>query len=425
MQLNKNLPIFFAKTDVQSAFRLVPLNSKSYPWLVLKVKHPLTGKTYFFVDKNLPFGSSISCSHFQRFSNALRHIFEHRMGRQLILTNYLDDYLIVQNSEKSCNELVRQFLKLTEQLNIPMSEEKTEWASMQVVFLGILLDGKHRLLVVPEDKQLRAVNWLKLMTNKRKATIGQLQSLAGLLNFMNKAVYPGRAFTRRMYAKFSGDKFQDLKKFHHVSLDREFHDDCKVWLEFLTTYRVEAVSRPFIDCGEDFLGNDIRYTSDTSAAVRKGFGCVLKTSWMFGQWPKNFMLKYEPCIEFLELFALCIGIFSWIEQLRNDRIIIYCDNQTVCRMVNHNTSGCKYCMVLIRKLTLLCLCYNLKIHVEYIKSRDNELSDALSRINLKLFKDLTRELDFDPFPTCPSMELWPVDVFGRSTVWTFKSEKEL
>ena len=31
----------------------------------------------------------------------------------------------------------------------------------------------------------------------------ELQSLYGFLNFIGRAVFPGRTFTRRMYAKFS------------------------------------------------------------------------------------------------------------------------------------------------------------------------------------------------------------------------------
>ena len=85
------------------------------------------------------------------------------------------------------------------------------------------------------------------MMSKRKATIQDLQKLCGFLNFLTKAIHPGRVFTRRMYAKYThiidlkmvGEshmtpKFQyKLKKHHHVQLDNEFKFDCAIWLEFL------------------------------------------------------------------------------------------------------------------------------------------------------------------------------------------------
>ena len=60
------------KPDLKSAFRILGLNPESFKWLVLKACHPITGELSYFIDKCLPFGSSISCVHFQRFSNALK-----------------------------------------------------------------------------------------------------------------------------------------------------------------------------------------------------------------------------------------------------------------------------------------------------------------------------------------------------------------
>ena len=84
--------IFYSKTDLVSAFRILPLKKKCYPILIMKANHPWTGKTKFFVEKNLAFGSSISCSHFQRFSNALKHIYENLVGQKMTCTKYLDDF---------------------------------------------------------------------------------------------------------------------------------------------------------------------------------------------------------------------------------------------------------------------------------------------------------------------------------------------
>ena len=63
-----------AKSDMKSAFRNLGIRKKDWKYLVMKATSPLDGKTYYFVDKCLPFGASISCSHFQRFSNAVKHI---------------------------------------------------------------------------------------------------------------------------------------------------------------------------------------------------------------------------------------------------------------------------------------------------------------------------------------------------------------
>ena len=83
----------FGKTDLQSAFRVLCMSKNSWCWLIMMAKHPITGKKIFFVDKCLPFGSSISCAHFQQLSNALKAIVEFRTQQYNSLTNYLDDFL--------------------------------------------------------------------------------------------------------------------------------------------------------------------------------------------------------------------------------------------------------------------------------------------------------------------------------------------
>ena len=77
-QTNSNLTdtakvrVVSGKTDAQSAFRILPLSVSSTKWTVMKAHDPLTKIWKYFVNKCLPFGVSISCALFQRFSNALK-----------------------------------------------------------------------------------------------------------------------------------------------------------------------------------------------------------------------------------------------------------------------------------------------------------------------------------------------------------------
>ena len=196
--------VFAGKSDLKSAFRLLGLSKDSWPWLIFKAQDPSTGDWCFFIDKCLPFGASISCAHFQRFSNALCHIFEAQTSTQGQITNYLDDFLFLALTLCRCNYLINSFLKLCDRLGIPISIEKTEWGSLVVTFLGILLDGRSFCLGLPQEKHQRAVDMLTRIQDKKKATVKELQSLCEFLNFIRRVIFPGRTFTRRMYSKFSG-----------------------------------------------------------------------------------------------------------------------------------------------------------------------------------------------------------------------------
>ena len=102
--------LFMGKTDLSSAFRVLPLLISCICWLVLKAEDPCEkGKFKFFIDKCLPFGVSLSCSHYQLFSNALKHIIAHRT-KQKTITNYLDDFLFIALMKSMCNNMIQKFL---------------------------------------------------------------------------------------------------------------------------------------------------------------------------------------------------------------------------------------------------------------------------------------------------------------------------
>ena len=274
-----------------------------------------------------------------------------------------------------------------------------------MIFLGILLDGKNLRLAVLIEKRNKAVHLLQEMCDRKKAKVKDLQVFCGYLNFLGKAIFPGRTFTRRMYSKYSHlincvpggrDSSQSLaaelklKQHYHVRLDSEFKMDCKVWLEFLTGPSLQdIINRPMVDVrGHINASQEIFFYSDASAARTLGFGCVLDTKWLRETWVEGFIETNSPSIEYLELLALCAGIFTWENepQLTNARIAVFCDNVVVVHMVNSMSSKCEECMYLLRMLALNNLKFNRRVSARYVKSKDNVLSDALSRGQMERFR---------------------------------------
>ena len=66
------------------------------------------------------------------------------------------------------------------------------------------MDGATFTLSIPLEKRECAVVMLKSLVDRKKAKVLKLQQLCGFLNFLNRAIFPGRAFTRKMYSKFAG-----------------------------------------------------------------------------------------------------------------------------------------------------------------------------------------------------------------------------
>ena len=406
-----NAPIFLAKSDLLSAFRMLPIKVQHWRWLVMKAYHPVTGRLQYFVDKCLPFGASISCAHFQRFSNALCHIVQAVTGRRFSITNYLDDFLFVDISEERCNGLVSSFLEICKKIQLPVSEEKTEWASTKITFLGILLSGDTLTLGIPTEKRDKALRLLSTVMDSKKTTVKNLQVLTGFLNFLGRAVFPGRAFTRRIYAKFATKQGttkaeRKLKSYHHIKIDSELRFDCRVWWEFLSIHHLNTISRPMVDLERTTLAREIGFATDASAREDFGFGGVFGTRWIAGVWPPGFIRRENPSIEYLELLALCVALLSWGYLITDCRVLVHCDNQSVVAMVNNSSSSCQNCMYLIRLIVLDGLIHNRRVFARHIRGTDNILSDALSRKNWKKFRQHGPNMDL--FPSRIDDRVWPV-----------------
>ncbi|KAJ1103598.1 hypothetical protein NDU88_001019 [Pleurodeles waltl] len=77
-----------AKTDIESAFRLLPVHPDDYHLLGFQFR----GEYYF--DQCMPMGCSISCSYFEQFSSFLQWVLSQRTGHREVI-HYLDDFLIL------------------------------------------------------------------------------------------------------------------------------------------------------------------------------------------------------------------------------------------------------------------------------------------------------------------------------------------
>ena len=269
---------YCAKSDMSMAFRNVPLNKKSWCYLVLKASHPLTGLTYYFVDKCLPFGASISCAIFQEFSDSIAFLVTFRTHRPLV--NYLDDFFFAALHKAICDGQVHVFLDICKSICFPVSLEKTYWGTQLLTFLGLLIDTLHQLVCIPADKLARALDMVEFVLNKRnkKITLNKLQQLTGFLNFLCRCVVPGRTFLRRMYCL--ADK-PHLLPHHHIRITAECRMDMEIWKRFLSEPTIYC--RPFLDCFQQ-TAKDIDMYSDASGAI--GFGAYCKAAWTCGIWDR-------------------------------------------------------------------------------------------------------------------------------------------
>ena len=125
---------FMTKTDIQSAFRIIPVHPDDWELL------GMSWKGLFFFDKALPFGLRSAPYLFNQLSDALEWLVKTHLNIPSII-HILDDFFIAQPLPFSrCATALCQVLTLFEELNIPLAPKKTFRPTQCLEFMGITLD---------------------------------------------------------------------------------------------------------------------------------------------------------------------------------------------------------------------------------------------------------------------------------------------
>ena len=297
----------------------------------MKARNPIDNQWCFFIDKCLPFGSSISCKLFQEFSNSIAHIVQWKLRTKKKITNYLDDFLFVALLKWLCNLKVETFLEVCKEINFPVNMDKTYWANTNMTFLGFLLDTVNQMIGLPVEKLTKGKNMLDHILNSKKIKVRELQRVTGFLNFLGRCIIPGRAFTRRLYSFVK----PEMKPFHHINVNKEMKIDISLWRNFLE--HPSAYARPFADFTEVTDAVKLDFYTDASKNPKLGFGGKFGKSYFYHRWDEQFIIDKNPSIAFLELYAATAGIIAWITRFKSPRVVIFIDNEGACSTNNNNS----------------------------------------------------------------------------------------
>lgn len=378
-----------AKTDIDSAFRIIPVHPDDHELLGFKWR----GK--FFYDTCLTMGCTSSCAIFDRFSSGLKWIAQNKLGISFIL-HILDDFLILgpANSE-ACLTNLNKFLSLCDTVGVPIKSEKTELPSTIMTFMGLELDSSTMEARLPYDKLVKVRELLERYKRCRKVELRDLQSLIGLLNFCCQVVRPGRSFLRRLIDLTKNVSYPK----HKITLNKEGRRDLQAWSLFVEHFN-----------GRHLL-LDNRWQSSqslhlyTDAAGAKGFAAIFQKSWFYGPWPANLA---PLAITFKEMFPIVLAFEIWGPLMCNSCITLHSDNYAVVYILNKQSSKDPSIMSLVRRFVLCCMKHNILIKAIHIPGKENILPDLLSRFQVQEFRISAPHMD--PEPTLIPHKLLALDI---------------
>ena len=376
---------YLAKTDILSAFRIIPIHRDDIHLLGFK-----WNDLYYF-DKCLPMGCSSSCQIFESFSTSLEWIvLQHLYGVKVI--HLLDDFLFIAPNYSMCLKALQIFQMICQDIGVPLSPEKTVGPSQILPFAGIQLNTVEMFASLPDDKVTKFIGLIDLLLQSKTVRKRVVESLCGMLNFACCIVLPGRAFSRRLYDIVIGIP----QPYYHVKMTKSVKQDLWVWKIFLSNYNYKTF---FLD--QYWISSDqLQLYTDSSGSI--GYGAVYQNHWLVGTWePSCIGLN----IAILELYPIVLAIHVWGKFFSNKCIHIHSDNMAVVGVLNSSTSKEPTIMSLIRRLVLYTMSHNIYIKASHIPGASNTVCDLISRQKLGQARKVAPQLDEEPTPTPPQFTL--------------------
>lgn len=366
-----------AKTDIEAAFRLLPVHPESLFLL------GCFWEGGYFVDRCLPMGCSLSCAYFETFSSFLEWVIREVSGHQSVI-HYLDDFLCIGSKDSNvCSVLLHSAERVAKEFGVPLAAEKTEGPTSVITFLGISIDTVNMECRLPEEKLVTLRAEVGRVAGLKKVQLKVLQSLLGKLNFACRILPMGRIFSRRLAAATGGI----VSPHHFIRLGRELRGDLRVWEAFLEQFNGRAIIMdPVVDAA------DVEIFTDAAGSV--GFGIFCQGGWCAESWPSSWVEKgWVKNLALLELFPILVASVLWGEVFRNKKICFHCDNLGVVVAINQLSASSPPVVKLLQQLVLECLSLNACFVARHIPGVKNEIADALSRLQLERFRRLAPQAD--------------------------------
>ena len=375
---------FLTKLDIRSAFRLIPVRPED--WSLLGIHWD----NKFYFEKVLPFELRSSSCIFNQVANAIEWIVKEVFKVPEVL-HYLDDYLNIAPPNMHLAKSQQDFiLAAFDYLGVPLAREKVEGPVTELTFLGISLDTVMMEARLPADKLTEIRALLQQVGAGRDTTPAKFDSFVGKLSFAATVVVPGSTFMRRLWDVTK--RFHKVPGHYRIVLSAECRKDIRWWKRLVEDWNGKA----FFLFRDETPASELGLYTDASGLIRWGAYYGQEGRWMLGRWSKE---QQQLSIEYKELYAVLVACSTWCHKWSRRRIVIHCDHQAVVACISSGTSKSPYVMSLLRQLFYVCAKHDFLVVAYYVAGKANVIADALSRVNLQVFRQAAPAARL--LPDCP------------------------
>lgn len=363
---------FLIKLDVKAAYKIVPVRRED--WCLLGFKW----EEKWYYERVLPFGLRSSCRLWELYAAALRHFIAVSLDIPVdrVVIHYVDDFLFVVKLESDAQHLLDRALALCEELGVPIASEKTEGPTTCLTFLGIELDTVKMEARLPPDKLLELQQLCAVWERKDTASVQELQSIVGSLQFACCVVRPGRYYLRRLQSHIARIRKWSKSNLARFTLPRAVIADIEWWLKFISTWNGVSLlyESDWVEAAKIELFTD---------ACNTGFGGYYDGQWFAGRWTDEQLAvahrQAKLSMPFLEMHALVYAAATFGPLWAGKKVVFRCDCKPVVQAINRCSSRRPEMMHLLRLLSTTAVEYGFDFKCVHLPGVDNSIADILSR----------------------------------------------
>lgn len=249
---------------------------------------------------------------------------------------------------------------LISELGLPIAAEKVIAPARVIRFLGIIIDLNEKEIRIPDDKITAFLNLARDTREKKYVSVRCIQSIAGHINHIGKAVKPARLFMNRILEVLREARGQPVR------VDRRMKADLSWFAQFLDQYNGRTL-----------------IVDPTPTASMEVDSCLIGGGGrMFGL---CYAVRYPPKIaeslhiSQLEALNCVIAAKVFLREHRDTCVSIICDNQGAVTTLSSGKGRDPVITAIGRMFWYISARQNIKFIFTHAPGSSMIIADALSR----------------------------------------------
>ena len=316
------------------------------------------------------------------------------------ILNYADDFAGAESDVDRAQLSFATLGQLLVDVGLTESASKAVPPTTSMTYLGVNFNSLDMCMHVDQDKIVEIKLELEKWSRKTVAKKCELQSILGKLLWVSRTVRFSRVFVCRIIAEVR----KSVKQSDKTKLSLDIRKDFLWWGKFM----------------EDFSGVEIIIPPSVNLAVLgdaypQGGGSWNPTqSEYFSMRFPEYLCSNDTPIHIKEFFIVILCVRYWGPTWTGQRVLIYCDNASVCDTCFHQKPKDATMQKLLREFLFWVCKFNFCPILQKIGTKENHIADYISRNHNS--SDIEHYLHLNGFSSQSKVEI-PLDWFKFQAEW--------